>query len=334
MNKENNTNEIDLMQVFGMIQNTFRSFLKLVISVVSFYKKKALLFLILLIVGIVGGYFIERNQETKDQSVQEVIIEPKYNSVKYIYDFIDALEDNFQDEAFLNKLGIKPDEFKNIKEITIEPIVKGTDVLDNLQERYKNREFFKDIMQAYQENQLEEDGFRDFYKHHRLVFKFKNKNKRNGEITSSILKYIKSNKYYQEISELTLRQNTKDIERNKASLKFIDTYLSNLEKSPLKAENEAIIVTSGAQEMPMISIASLLQKKELLIELINDQERALVLDKEMFSFVDYGDVISKRKELLNRMIIIIPILLMSVVSLFFFLKYLSKSIHNFVRDEE
>ncbi|WP_025665465.1 hypothetical protein [Aquimarina megaterium] len=332
MGNENYNDEIDLMKVFGMIKKGFKIFLRLIISVVVFYKKKWILFFILFAIGGVTGFLLDQNQGEKDIHIQEIIIEPKYNSAKYIYDFIEELGNNFQDDNFLKNLGINLDHAKNIKKISIEPVIKGTDVLDNLQERYKNRDFFKDIMTAYEEGKLEEEGFRDFYKHHKLTINFNKKNEYNSKMISSILGYIKSNQYYTEISDLTLKQNKIDIERNKKSLQFIDTYLSNLEKSPLKAENEAIIISSGS-ELPMVSIASLLQKKELLIELINDQERALILDKEMFSFVDYGDVISKRKKLFNRMMFITPLLLIGLVSLFYFLRYLNAEIKEFVKDE-
>ncbi|WP_106793775.1 hypothetical protein [Aquimarina sp. Aq78] len=331
MSNENYKDELDLMQVFGMIKGIFKNFLKLIISVIVFYKKKWILFLILLILSGAIGFFIDQNQDTKDNYTQEIIIEPKYDSAKYIYDFVEELENNFKDSVFVNKLGISLNDAKDIKKITIEPVIRGTDVLDNLKERYESREFFKDIMKAYDEDKLKEEGFRDFYKHHKLTINFNKANDNNSRIISSILNYIRSNKYYQEISDLTLKQKKIDIERNKTSLQFIDTYLSNLEKTPLKAENEAIIISSGS-ELPMVSIASLLQKKELLIDLINDQERVLILDKEIFSFVTYGDVISKRKKLLNRMMILIPILLIGLVSLFYFLRYLNGEIKDFVKD--
>ncbi|WP_271768227.1 transcriptional regulator [Aquimarina algiphila] len=330
---ENNNDEIDLMQIFSMIKGGFRNFLKLIITVIAFYKKKAILFLILLIVGGGIGFFIDQSQDSKNEYIQEIIIEPKYNSVKYIYDFIDELEDNLKDEVFLSMLGITEDDIENVNKVEIEPVVKGTDVLDNLEERYENREFFKDIMEAYDGNQVEEEKFRDFYKHHKLIIEFNVNNEASNKIASSILNYIKSNKYYQDISKLTLKQKKTDLERNKTSLEFIDAYLKNLEKSPLNTENEPVVLSSR-KDLPMLSIASLLQKKELLMELINKQERILTLDQEVFSFVYYGDIISKQKKLLNRTMFMIPLLLIGLVSFFYFSRYLSKSVKNFVNDEE
>ncbi|WP_271783947.1 hypothetical protein [Aquimarina algiphila] len=332
MSKENNNDEIDLIRLFSMIREGIKNFLRSIISIITFYKKKAILFFILLIVGGVTGFFLDQNKDKKNEYIQEIIIEPKYNSVKYIYDFIDELEENLKDDVFLNKLGITSNDITNVNNIEIEPVVKGTDVLDNLEERYENREFFKDIMEAYDGNQVEEEKFRDFYKHHKLTIEFNVNNEASNKITSSILNYIKSNKYYQDISKLTLKQKKIDLERNKTSLEFIDAYLKNLEKSPLNAENESVVLSSR-KELPMLSVASLLQKKEFLMELINEQQRALVLDQEIFSFVDYGEIISKRKKLLNRTMFLIPFLLIGLVSLFYFLRYLSRAVNNFVNEE-
>ncbi|TSE06289.1 hypothetical protein [Aquimarina algiphila] len=334
MSNENYSDEIDMMQIFSMIKGGFRNFLRLIISVITFYKKKAILFLVLLILGGIAGYFLEQRKDAKFDIVQEIIIEPKYNSTKYIYDFIDELKINLRDDVFVDKLGITVDNAKNIKNIKIEPIIKGTDVLDNLEKRYENREFFKDIMNAYDEDQIEEEKFRDFYKHHKISIEFNSVSVENEKLVSSILKYIKSNQYYRDVSNLFIKQNKIDLERNKTSLEFIDTYLENIKKTPLKVEREAVVLYSPSQEIPMLSVASLLQKKELLMELINEQEQALVLDKEIFSFVDYGDVISRKKKMVNNMLFTVPVLFFLLVSLFFFLKYLSRTIKNFVEEEE
>jgi hypothetical protein len=330
MGNENYNDEIDLMQIFGMIKKGFKNLLRLIISVIIFFKKKALLFLILLIVGAAAGFFVDQYQDTKDNYIQEIIIEPKYNSTKYIYDFIDELDRNFKDDFFLEKLGINPDNIKNLDKVSIEPLITGTDVLDNLQERYENREFFKDIMTAYEEDKLEEEEFRNFYKHHRLTLKFKNKTDENAKIVSSILNYIKSNQYYQDIKNLAIAQNKNSLERNKKSLQFIDEYLNNLNNNPSSNPNELVVIANEA-ETP--TIASLLKQKDLILETINEQEEVLVLDKEVLSIVDYGDIISARKKLLNRTIFIIPLLLIGLVSLFYFLRYLFTAVNNFVEEE-
>ncbi|MBG6131722.1 putative membrane protein [Aquimarina sp. EL_43] len=330
MGNENYNEEIDVMQVFSMFKKFFKGFLRSVISVIRFYKKKWILFLILLVFGGAIGFFIDRNEDIQNEYIQEIIIEPKYNTTKFVYDFIEELDRSFNDDYFLEKLGINAENIKNLNKITIEPLIKGTDVLDNLQERYENREFFKDIMTAYEEDKLKEEEFRNFYKHHRLILKFKNKNTENTKISSSILKYIKSNEYYQNVMNFTIAQNKSSLEKNKKSLQFIDKYLDNLNNSPSSNSNELVVI---ANESEAPTIASLLKQKDLLLEEVNEQEKILVLDKEVLSVVDYGDIISTRKKLLNRTVFIIPLLLIGLISLFYFLRYLNREIKEFVKDE-
>lgn len=332
MSKESNNDEIDLIQLFAIIKNGFKSFLRLIIAIITFYKKKAILFLTLIILGVGVGFFIDKYQDRDDDYLQEIIIEPKYNSTKFIYDFVQELEYNLDDEGFLKKLSIDPVAIKNLKKIYIIPVVKGTDVLDNLQERYRNKDFFKDIMEAYDEDKIEEEKFRDFYKHHKLILFFKNGNKDNDKISKSILDYIKSNHYFKEIASLTLQQTKVSLEQNKETLIFVNEYLKNLSQDPPKSET-GVVVMQNNNDTPVMTVASLLRQKESIIEMINDQEQTLALDKEVFTIVDYRDLISIRKGLVKRKIFFIPFLLIGLVSFIYLMRFISKSVSNFVKEE-
>ncbi len=335
MSNENPNDEIDLLRIFGAFKRGFRNFLRGIFSIISFYKKKVVLFLILLIVGGVSGYFIDQNQDTKNYYIQEVVLEPKYNSTKYIYDFIEEFETNLKDVAFLKKIGLTSEEAASIKEIDIVPLVKGTDVLDNLGERYEDGEFFKDVMEAYDKNQVEEEKYRDFYRHHKLSLIFNANNDKVKNTTKSILNYLKSNSYYKEVVSLTLEQGKNSLEQNKKSLEFINEYLTNLGKRPSAAKGEVVVYTvdKDSDDVPTVTIASLLKQKEDLIQKINEKERILRLDKEVFSIVNNSGIIAKKKELLSRVLFLIPLGLVSLVSFFYLLRYISRSATRFVNEE-
>ncbi|WP_103069057.1 hypothetical protein [Aquimarina sediminis] len=327
MSNENYNDEIDLFQIFGMIKNGFRKFLKLIISVILFYKKKAILFLILLVIGGGIGFFLDQSQDARTKYVQEVIIEPKYNSTEYIYNFIEDLEDNFKDDVFVKKLGLKVDLVENIKEISFEPIIRAEDVLSELHKEYEDKGSF---IEVYDEKLLEEKKYRNFYKQHKLTIIFDGLNSDNEKVAESILKHIKSNNYFKELLDLELKQANVNLGQNKRSLQFINEYLSNLTQNPVEKDSKYVFEIES--QNPTIPL--LLKRKEELIEMISEEEKLVTLDKEIFSTIDYGDVISKRKKLLNRMLTFIPLLLIGVVTLFYLLKYLSKSINSFVKDEE
>ncbi|WP_148639213.1 hypothetical protein [Aquimarina longa] len=327
MSNTDHNDEIDLLQIFKMIKNGFKSFLKLIISIISFYKKKAILFLVLLVVGVVVGYFIDQNQDSKNEYIQEVIIEPKHDSVEHIYGFIGGLQDNFKDSIYVKNLGLEVALVENIEKILIEPIIQPEEVLSALQEKYGGKESF---IESYDEKLLRGEKYRNFYQRHKLTVSFKNKNTNNYKIIKTILDYVKSNDYFEELITLELKQTKSSLDQNKKSLQFINQYLTSLSNNPNKSDGKLIFATES--ETPTIS--SLLKRKETLIAKINSEEKLLALDKELFSIIDYGDVVSKRKMLLGRTFLIIPLVLFSIVSLFYFFKYLSRSVHNFVKEEE
>jgi len=326
MSQENQSEEIDLMQLFGMIKEFFRKFLKLIVSVVSFYKKKFILFLILGLIGLGLGFFMDQYQDKKDNYAQEVIIEPKYDSVEYIYDFVEDLEDNFKDDRFVKSLGLDMAQVENVKKIILEPVIKPEDVLRELQSRYGDKESF---IETYNEKLLKEKKYRNFYKKHKLTMYFKNRSDDNLKITNTILEYFKSNDYYKELVSLRLKQIKTSVDQNKKSLRFINEYLDNLSKNPAQEDDKFVFATES--ETPTIS--SLLKRKEVLMQTINRDERLLVFDKEVFGIVSYSGIVSKRKILLRRMIFMLPLMLVGLVSTFYFFGYLSKSINEFVDEE-
>jgi hypothetical protein len=328
MNDENYKDEIDLMQIFSMIKKVFKNFLKLIISVIVFYKKKWIVFLILLLLGGAIGFFIDQNKDAKNQYTQEIIIEPKYNSGEYIYDFIEDLEDNFKDSLFVKKLGLEMDLVENIKKISFEPIILAEDVLSKLNEEYNDKGSF---IEVYDEKLLEEKKYRNFYKQHKLTIIFDNLNNDNVKVAENILKYIKLNNYFKEVLDLELKQANADLAQNKKSLQFVNEYLTNLNRNPSQNDNESKFVFASESETPTIS--SLLKRKAELIDIINEKEKQLVLDKEVLTIVHYGDIISARKKLLNRTLFIIPLALIGLVSLFYFFKYVSRRVNNFVEEE-
>ena len=332
---QNSSEEIDLTQIFRIIKESFRKFLRLIVAVILFFKRKVILFSILLVVGLAVGFFIDQNAGTNTSYVQEIIIEPKYDSTKYIYDFIEELERNLADDLFLEKLKINPDSITNLKEIELTPIIKATDVLDNLQEKYKNQEFFKDVIETQLEgNELQSEKYRDLYKQHKLTLRFKNKSVGNSKIGVSIIEYIESNEHYSKLVSLTIKQTKLALEQNKTTLKFVDDYLSKLSQSSNAPDENGVIVTGGDGKTLVMTAASLLEQKKSLIVTINKQEKVLAMDQELVSVVNDGGIVMKRKKLSKQMIFTIPICLIGLFSLLYFIKYLAREVNNFIEEEK
>ncbi|MBP2833867.1 hypothetical protein J8281_16850 [Aquimarina sp. U1-2] len=326
MSQENQNEEIDLMQLFGMIKEFFRKVLRLVISIIDFYRKKWLLFVILAVVGLGIGYFMDQYQDTKNKYVQEIIIEPKYESTEYIYDFIEDLENNLKDSLYVKELGLQIAEVENVKKILLEPIIVAEEVLTGLEKNGGEATF----IEAYDEATLKEKRFRTFYKEHKLTFIFRIKQSSNRKVSKSILDYLKANQHFKERIALELQQVQSGLAQNRKSLDFINKYLANLSQNP--AQTDGKIIFASESETPTIS--SLLKRKQDLISKIKSDEKALALDKEVFTIMNYGSIVTQRKILVNRMLFTVPLFLIGLVSLLYALRYLMRSASSFVQEEK
>ncbi|MFD2563546.1 hypothetical protein [Aquimarina rubra] len=329
-NPYNDDNEIiDVKPFFNAIKEGFKGILKTLVAIVLFYKKNIALFAVLLILGAIGGYFLDKKLKITKIFSQEIIIEPKYETNKYIYDFIDGLAKNLNDKAFLEKLQIDSSQVSEIKEITLEPIIQATDVLDGLHVKYGDQDYFHHIIEEYDEKTLEDDKYRDFYKYHRLKFDFNSESSDNKEVSKALLSYIASNEYYNKQLSLQLKQTKRNLEKNKETLLYVEEYLDKLNKNQGK-QNKEIVVYAEESEIPTIS--SLLKRKNDLLNAINQQERTLTLDKELFEVVEYGNIIPQPVGVHKRLLLLLPLILCVGVSMIFLLLNISRRINSFIKD--
>ena len=322
MSQANQNEEIDLMQLFAMIKEFFRKALGLLVDAVLFIRRKIVLFLILGLLGGGVGYFMDQFQNKKNSFVQEVIIEPKYKSVEYIYDFVEDLEGNFKDDNYVIDFGLDLELVKNVDKIILNPVVRPEEILTQLQDK-------ESFTEDYNEKLLKERKYRNFYKEHKLTLIFKNADPENTKIVEAILNHLKSNEYFKKIVSLELKQIKSEIEQNKKTLVFVNDYLTNLSNNP--NSNEGKIVFASESETP--TIASLIKRKEELLSRIRSQEKSLALDNEMYTVIEDTGIISKRKQLAKRMLFIIPLFFVGVAITLYFISFLLKSITNFVNQE-
>ncbi|WP_298314793.1 hypothetical protein [uncultured Aquimarina sp.] len=327
MSTERKTDEVNLSYISKSIEKGFKNLLKICISIFLFYKRKWLLFLGLLIVGIIGGYFLDTKLNNVKSYTQDIIIEPKYDSKEFIYDFIVSLKHNLKDAKFLKKINLDSNTVKNLKNVEINPMIRASDVLDNLHKKYGDKEYFYRIIESYDEQTLENDKYRNFYKYHHLVFVFRKEDSNNITISKSILNYLYSNEYYQKVLTQKIKQTEKSLKKNKETLNFIEEYLDKLNKAPIENKNDLIMI-GNESEIPTIS--ALLVRKQTLLNIINSQENILTLDDKLFDIVEMGDVVSFGVALHKKMVLRIPLLLFLFLSGIFLLKQLPDRLIKYV----
>ena len=316
--------EVYLSQILGPIGSFFKSLLRSFFLMIQFIVKRIFLFMGILIVGLVLGYFLDQYYG-KYTYKQEVIIEPRNNSTLYIYNFINDFYKRSADEPYLISLGLKPEWVENIRSIKVEPILAIEDVFDELHEKYRDNGFLHTI-QDYSESELSNKKFIPFYKYHKITLEFENSNENNLFISEALLNHILTNEHL--ISNLNFQTKSAKfgLSSNRKSLEFIDNYLEAFNKTDKKEPNNIIVI---AEESESVTVSGLLKQKSIILDRLESDNRKLELENTVLSIVENTGVVKSNKKIYKRMIFIIPVAFILLISIFYvFLFLYRKTIIN------
>lgn len=112
--------EIDLSQISKKINQGFQNLGGFIFNCIHFFIKNAIIIVLLFIIGVGLGYYLDKNQKSYDH---EIIVIPNFGSADYLYAKIDLINAKIKegDTVFLKNLGLKYP--KRISKLKIEPIV-------------------------------------------------------------------------------------------------------------------------------------------------------------------------------------------------------------------
>ena len=188
--------EIDLTQISKKITQLFEWISAFLFRCIQFFVKNAIVILILLVIGLGLGYYIDVTKKTYDH---QIIISPNFGSTDYLYSKIDLIESKIQegDTFFLkNVLGIKKP--KEIIKIEIKPI---SDVYKFIENKTENFELIKLMAEGGDiKNILEDNLTSKNYTLHTITFKTK-KQTDTVETVQPILIYLNKTEYYKKVQK-------------------------------------------------------------------------------------------------------------------------------------
>ncbi len=312
---EHNEDEIDVSQLLQLVNSSLLKFVAIIYSIPIFFIKKAKFFFPVIIIGIVIGYFIDKR--ATEIYYQDIIIEPKLESTEYLYKSIEFINLNLSNPEFFNRINITQEEASILSSISIEPIIRSRDVLDVLQKEYDDKNRAYNILFDFSNKILEDEKFKEFYTYHKITFTFVDNSLINNKLIDNVLNFIYNNDFYNKKISFLRKTNKYHLEENEKSLKFIDEYLNKVNEEIGKKQ-------SFSGEKPIVYeldnrkyLTELLKQKERILENIKNESQFLVFNENIFSILNYGEVLKKEKSIFRKMIIIIPILSILVLVIFF-----------------
>ena len=314
------TQEIDLGQLFHLIQRGFDSMFNKLIRLFLYLKKRIVILLSLIILGFLIGYGLSLII-TQKQKV-EVIVKPNLESKNYLYNIIDEVAANLKarDTLFFRNLGISISDFNGL-DILIEPLgsekVQSEAQMDYLEllQKFENTAIISDVLRA---EILEKTPL-----NHRIVLTYKN-NKNGLELAEAIIEYINANQFFAELNRTNLENARERIEENKVLVEQIDQLISNYtdkmaESSPAMGEGKIVLDTEERMD-----IAALFEMKNILIRDTERKKLELIEQKDPITIINFGRPQQVNRSFFTRKIVQIPLLLIGLFLLLDAIRYLNK----------
>ena len=317
---QNNSDEIDLGQLFQMLRNGFNKLGVFFLRLFIYLKKSALILIGLVVLGVAIGYGLKFITTEKVQL--DVIVRPNLESKDYLYDVISEIESNIKDKnpTFLNRLDITGEDLKGF-EISIVAVKK-----EEKEDNEKQLEYLE-VLQKFQNTDLIADVIREELLkktelNHRITFTYKNSN--GEEIARKLLDYINSNGYFTELLSVQKENSRERIQKSEVLIAQIDTiiqsYSKNLNKQSSPLETGKLVL----QNEERLNVTGLITLKTELIEDIEEKKMELKQLNGPISIINFGNPHQVGKAFFGKKIIVLPLLFIAIFFLLSFLKYLNR----------
>ncbi|MDC6350620.1 hypothetical protein PP178_03575 [Zeaxanthinibacter sp. PT1] len=321
-NRQEGSDEIDLGQLFKLINQGLTSIFIGILRIFLFLKRNIIPLTVLVVIGLLVGYGL--NQVVTKKLKTEVIVKPYIESKNYLYDVIDEIQANIkaEDESFFKPIGIDVADLEYF-EITIEPM--GTqEVAENLEdevlylellEKFQNTDLVSDVLlsEIYNKSTL----------NHKITYFYKNR-ETGHEIAKKLTAYINSNSYFKEVVETNRANAQARIENNENLVKQIDEMIASYSERMMKPDNENQSGRFVVSEDQPFDVTGLLNLKNGLMRDIERKRLELQQQKEPINILNFGMPQQVQKAFFGKNIVVIPLILVSGFFLFAFLQYLNR----------
>tara|TARA_R110000744_G_scaffold378032_1_gene493662 strand:+ start:589 stop:1584 length:996 start_codon:yes stop_codon:yes gene_type:complete len=322
---QNNSDEIDLGQLFQLIGRGFNAIFRWVLRVFLYLKKNMLLLIGLVVVGLAIGYGL--NQIISKKYKTEVIVKPQIESKNYLYDVVSEIQSNIKskDTLFFKSIGVDNIDFDGLNiEISRVAEVGGSEsdikYLELLQS-FENTDAIADIVRAELQNK---SSF-----NHRITFYYKNADF-GREFAQKVLNYINTNTYFNRLLEVHKSNANDRIVEDQKLLAQVDQIITNyttgLASKGSFSSNDRIVLDNQEQ----VNIADIFEYKTGLIRDIETKKLELEERTVPVSIINLGQPQVEQKSFFGESLVLIPIIFVSVFFILSVLVYLNKKSKSIV----
>ena len=317
------TDEIDLGQLFALINRGVHKLFLGLLKIFLFFKRNILILIGLSLVGLGIGYGLNQISETTKKT--EVIVKPNFESKDYLYGIVSELQSKIKgkDSDFYSSIGVDLQALKGFK-VEIEPVQAKSNV--DLEKSLKYLEYLGNLKD---DNSIKEviknEVLESSYVNHKISFYYKNE-KLGQDAAKKIMAFINDNDYFKELKEIYLLNSESQIKENEDLINQIDVLITNYSralgsKSNSKENGEGVVLLGGEEGL---NIPQLLNLKNDLIESTANNKLLKREYKETIKILSFGGSQLTKQKFLKNGIVLIPTILIGLFFIWSFVKFLNK----------
>lgn len=316
MAQQNSSEEVDLGYLLKSIGGFFKKILRALFLILDFFKKYYIIIIVLLIIGFAYGYYKDYN--TIKVYNNEVLIIPNFESVDYLYDKVEAINNKITsgDTIYLQK--ILDTNFQKLNSIKLEPIV---DIYNFVSKSYRNYDVLRLIAEKQDFSEYIEDlSTSKYYKYHRMDVSITGKES-SEKIINDLLSFLNDNEHFKMYQDIYVENNKFEIQEHHNMISQID--------SLLKANSTINNVGSGVSINNSTDLFNLIDRKRQLIENLEQLNMAKIDYESPIKKVSVDYNLEPKRFLSFSNKVKYPIFLVFLFSVMFLLIYVLKHLRKY-----
>lgn len=259
MAQQHSSEEIDLGYLLKKISNFFVGIIKMIFSILAFFRKYLIITLILIIGGVVIGYFLDRSEPVYKN---ELIVIPNFESSDFLYQEVEALNLKKQAGDSLFFKSILGDRYEDFIQIKIEPIV---DIYTFIADKKENLETLRILYDNKDpEEFLSNNIMNKYYKYQKIIITCKGES--SQKISENILGYFNSNEHFKAYRQVGLINTQIQIAQNEAMIEQIDSVMKNFSNKTDQKNTQSVYINNQSDLYQMINTKQALLNNRLKLQ--------------------------------------------------------------------
>lgn len=301
MAQKNSSEEVNMNSVMKQLEIFFNAILMGIYRGWQFLVRNSITIGILIIVGLVFGFFLDKNQSYKKEAT--LIVQINFEGGNQIYNTIEQIKEKItdRDSIFFKEIDLFENGKMIVEDIEISPIVNLQELWKKTPQNDRNVDLF--LQQAQYENQiLTSEIFIPQYRMHKI--KLITSEDADESTLIKLIAYLNQNPFLQKSKDVIIENTQLKIKEHKLSISYIDSLSKNLGTNPSKTLANQVYVNTGGIDYFHL----LLKEKGLIMAELESLEIELLKYGEPVVLLNQPVLYLKKVFLSNKMIVF-PLLL-------------------------